>query len=72
MKEMKIGTVVNVSEDRSYGFIKNDDAMAGERGIFFHAKDCRTAYIILKVGDKVEYSIVESKKGLVAVGVATV
>lgn len=63
------GTVVWFSARKGFGFINSDDAM-DEKDIFVHFTGIEMeGYKQLNAGDKVEFALKESDKGIVAVEV---
>lgn len=65
----KLGIIVSLRPDRSFGFITpTDPAREGEE-IFFHATAAKD-FPSLSPGDTVQFIEVHTKKGLRAVGVA--
>jgi CspA family cold shock protein len=62
------GTVVWFSARKGFGFITPDEA--GEKDIFIHWSGIvMEGYKQLKAGDKVEYALKDSPKGIVAIEV---
>ncbi len=60
---MKKGTVKFFNEDKGFGFITVD----GEKDVFVHANDLKG--VTIKEGDKVEFDVVNGKKGTNAVDI---
>lgn len=60
---MQTGTVKFFNESKGYGFIKEDDS---QKEIFVHVTGCDDQ---ITQDDKVEYNVIEGKKGLNAVNV---
>ncbi|MCA9380527.1 cold-shock protein [Candidatus Dojkabacteria bacterium] len=67
---MAYGTVKTVT-DKGFGFISKEDA---EKDIFYHESvlEGELATRKLRVGDKVEFDIEETQKGLSAVNIKLV
>jgi CspA family cold shock protein len=64
-----IGTVVWFSARKGFGFLKSDDFL-DEKDIFVHWSGIdMEGYKQLKAGDKVQYSLKSTPKGVVAVEV---
>lgn len=64
MTPLQTGTIKKIKYEGGFGFIKTD-----EQGpdIFFHAKRLRKVnFDDLKEGQRVEFSVEESEKGLIA------
>lgn len=66
---MMTGIIKNLTP-RGFGFITRE----GEaKDLFFHSKDLvNVAFDALKVGDKLNFEVVEGEKGLAAVNVSLV
>ncbi|GAF78954.1 unnamed protein product, partial [marine sediment metagenome] len=61
--ERERGVVVKFSDIRGYGFIENEQG----KDLFVHYSNIRAAgYRTLHEGQKVEYTVIEGEKGLVA------
>lgn len=68
----QLGTVAWFSARKGYGFLTPDDAM-GEKDIFIHWSGIKMeGYKQLKAGDKVEFELKDTPKGVVAVEVKVV
>lgn len=66
MENKHVGTVVWFSARKGYGFLKSDDLL-DEKDIFIHWTGISMeGYKQLKAGDKVEYVLKDSPKGVVA------
>lgn len=59
------GKVKWYSAKKGYGFIKCED----KRDVFVHRNDLPFWTIYLETGDKVEFEIVETKRGLQAINI---
>jgi len=61
--ETKTGAIIQLNE-HGFGFIKTEEQ---EENIFFHCSSVRNAsFSNLKVGNKVEFIVVDTKKGMTA------
>lgn len=67
--DKQTGTVVWFSARKGFGFLKSNDPM-DEKDIFVHYTGIQMeGYKQLNAGDKVEYALKESDKGVIAVDV---
>lgn len=64
---MQVGTIARLT-DRGFGFIKADGM---EKDLFFHSKDLvGVAFDSLREGDKMQFEVSESPKGMQATNVS--
>lgn len=64
---MQVGTIARLT-DRGFGFIKADGM---EKDLFFHSKDLvGVAFDSLREGDKMQFEVSESPKGMQATKVS--
>lgn len=69
-EETRIGRIIKLRSDNGYGFINNN---SGASNIFFHAKSViEPKFSELIEGMEVEYLLVETAKGLKAIGIVAV
>lgn len=59
---MATGTVVNLKEDRGFGFIRPDGAPNRGKDVFFHVSGCNDGFNALAINDRVSY-LIEAKDG---------
>ena len=64
---MQTGTVKFFNTEKGFGFITPD---GGGKDVFVHAND--TGGVVLKEGNKVEFDVVQGKKGPQASGVRVI
>lgn len=64
---MQVGTIARLT-DRGFGFIKADGM---EKDLFFHSKDLvGVEFDSLREGDKMQFEVTESPKGMQATNVS--
>ncbi|HVW71809.1 MAG TPA: cold shock domain-containing protein [Candidatus Paceibacterota bacterium] len=64
---MQVGTIARLT-DRGFGFIKADGM---EKDLFFHSKDLvGVEFDSLREGDKMQFEVSESPKGMQATNVS--